>query len=248
MADRNAVQGAFWDGVTANAASINEAEALITALLPANNLLGKDILDAGCGAGDYSAAFARLGARPWGFDLSMGSLALAKKKTPQGIFTQASLSALPYSDEAFDVLWVWGVLHYVPQTDFALAEIARVLRPGGIAVIHTLRRNPWATFESGLARVLSKAPRFLQQLMINLAVALLRIVLLGRPAKTSKTLHQKVYERFFVPGDLATFTVEGLQHKLDGMLSVEEAYPPVSDLFGRNLSLTITCHKPKPLV
>src|SRR5258708_3103395 len=100
---------------------------------------GRDVLDAGCGAGDYSAAMSQIGARTVaGLDISAGSLRIARSKTPSAIFALGSLSELPYPAASYDVILLWGVLHYVPNAQAALHEIVRVLRPGGIAVIHTL--------------------------------------------------------------------------------------------------------------
>ncbi len=75
--------GHFWDAVTADAAPIGEARALIGYLLAVDAIAGRDVLDAGCGAGDYAAAFAEMGARHVaGIDLSVGSLSRARHKAP----------------------------------------------------------------------------------------------------------------------------------------------------------------------
>src|SRR5260221_1987012 len=137
-------QGQFWDRVTEQVQPLAEAQQLIEALIPANEIRGRDMLDAGCGAGDYSAALSQLGARTVaGFDVSAGSLRIAQGKASAAKFLQASLSELPYRAASFDVIWSSGVLHYVPDAQSALREIMRVLRPGGIAVIHTLRCGFW---------------------------------------------------------------------------------------------------------
>ena len=44
---------------------------------------------------------------------------------------QANAEVLPFSDDAFDMVYSWGVLHHSPNTAGALAEVRRVLRPGG---------------------------------------------------------------------------------------------------------------------
>ena len=44
---------------------------------------------------------------------------------------EADAESLPYGDSSFDFVWSWGVIHHSSDTDRVIAEIARVLRPGG---------------------------------------------------------------------------------------------------------------------
>ncbi len=241
-------QGQFWDRVTEQAQPIAEARQLIESLIPAGSITDRDVLDAGCGAGDYSAAFFQVGARSVsGFDVSAGSLRLAASQSP-GQFVQANLSELPYCAESFDVIWSWGVLHYVPDAQAALLEIGRVLRPGGIAVIHTLRPRFWTALELATAKVLSSAPRRVEPVILATGeriVPLISRLLTGRrPAEqTSKTVRQKLHERLFVPGNLKTFTLQQLAAGLGPSLDVAEAHPPVADLLKRDMSITIIARK-----
>lgn len=237
--------------MTAHAAPVDEAHTLIKALLHAEQVAGRTVLDAGCGAGDYTAAFVALGARAVaGVDLSVGSLAHARRKTAgaHGVhFAVASLSALPLAAASFDMIWAWGVLHYVPDWRGALGEMARLLRPGGVAVIHTLRAGFWSGFERRAARLLSRTPAPLQRRLLDTGEWLLPLAarLAGKgaaptsTASTSKTMRQKLHERFFVPGPVGAFRVEHLREALAPWCDVHEAHPPVSDLFGRGMSLTI---------
>jgi len=48
-----------------------------------------------------------------------------------------------------------------------LAEIARVLRPGGVAVIHTLETSLWARLESTSGKILSRAPHSVQSVIFD---------------------------------------------------------------------------------
>jgi len=176
-----------------------------------------------------------------GCDVSAGSLAAAGAKSPTAAFALASLTALPYPDDSFDVLWVWGALHYVPDPARALEEIRRVLRPQGVAVIHTLRRSVWVGIENGASAVLSRAPRPLQEGLIRLGAGIIPLVarlVAPRSPKTSKAIQQKLRERFFVPARLTTFTLETLREMAGVGFTVQETHPPVSDLLGRNISIT----------
>jgi SAM-dependent methyltransferase len=90
---------------------------------------GKDVLEVGCGTGlilDRARTFARHAA---GVDLSGGMLAQAAAR---GLaVAQASATALPIADASFDVAYSFKVLAHVPDIAGALAEMARVVRPGG---------------------------------------------------------------------------------------------------------------------
>ncbi len=242
-------QGQFWDRVTEQAQPIAEALRLIESLIPPDSIRDRDVLDAGCGAGDYSAAFLRAGARTvTGFDVSTGSLRLAHHQSPAGRFMQASLSELPYPTASFDILWSWGVLHYVPDSQAALREIVRVLRPGGIAVIHTLRTGFWSSLELSTAQMFSRAPHWVEPVVLatgERVVPLVTHILTGRsPAEqTSKTVRQKLHERLFVPGNLTTFTLEQLAKGLGSSVVTTEAHPPVADLLKRDMSITVVVRK-----
>ena len=241
-------EGRYWDKITEGVEPFREAHELVASLFPVEAIQGKDILDAGCGLGAYSATMAALNAQTLSsFDISIGSLRQAKASVPSAHFAQASLSQLPYPAESFDMVWSWGVLHYV-DAPLALHEIARVLKPGGVAVIHTLRKGAWASLELGTARLLSKTPNWMQELItatgertIPLAV---QLVTRHDPAvQTSKTIRQKLKERLFVPGDIRAFSFNELCEGFGDGFEVREAYPPVPDLLNRHMSITLIAHK-----
>ncbi|MCC7205979.1 MAG: class I SAM-dependent methyltransferase, partial [Anaerolineae bacterium] len=192
---------------------------------------------------------AELGARRVaGIDLSAGSLSRARHKAPGLHLAAASLDALPFPAAHFHVIWTWGVLHYAPDARAALRELVRALRPGGVLVIHTLRAGFWASFERAAARLLSRTPRPVQAVLLGGGVRVLSLAvrLAGKrtqSASTTKTLRQKVHERFFVPGPVAAFRVEDLAAMLGPDCDVSEAHPPVSDLFGRGMSMTLVARK-----
>ena len=94
-------------------------------------------LDAGCGDGRYLAALAaELPARRAGCDISERILETARARVDAD-FRQANLEALPFADGEFDVVLCSQVIEHVLDADLALAELARVLRPGGTLVIST---------------------------------------------------------------------------------------------------------------
>jgi len=108
---------------------------------------GQRLLDFGCGKGEFSVIFARVGYEVSGFDLSPNNVAIARRLAQKyGLdertrFSVGVAERLDYPDEHFDVIVGIDILHHVaiPQ---ALSECARVLKPGGLAVFHEPARVP----------------------------------------------------------------------------------------------------------
>lgn len=101
------------------------------ALAPRPDARGGRALDAGCGTGFQAAQLAALGWRVHGVDVSPGLLAIARTRGDAALLL-ATIEALPYADATFDVVACCGsTLSYVDAPAQALAEIGRVLRPGG---------------------------------------------------------------------------------------------------------------------
>jgi ubiquinone/menaquinone biosynthesis C-methylase UbiE len=91
---------------------------------------GKDLLECGCGTGLLLERMARFTARATGIDLSPGMLEKAKERGLD--VTVGSVTELPFDDASFDVTCSFKVLAHVPEIGRALAEMARVTRPGGV--------------------------------------------------------------------------------------------------------------------
>ncbi|WBB63626.1 class I SAM-dependent methyltransferase [Streptomyces sp. WMMC500] len=99
----------------------------------AGDVAGRRILDAGCGSGPLSAALRDRGAVVTGIDASAGMLALAARRLGDGADLHLAdlRDRLPFADGAFDDVVASLVLHYLEDWGPTLAEIRRVLRPGG---------------------------------------------------------------------------------------------------------------------
>lgn len=112
----------------------------------AGEVSGHRILDAGCGSGPLFAALRDRGAVVSGFDASAGMLELARRRLGDDAdLRMADLgSPLPYADDTFDDVMAALVLHYLEDWGPALAELRRVLKPGGrliVAVEHPFAIN-----------------------------------------------------------------------------------------------------------
>jgi ubiquinone/menaquinone biosynthesis C-methylase UbiE len=123
---------------------------------------GTLLLDAGSGDGHMTDLFGAAGIRPVGIDV-----AYAIKGPPNGraahlSFAAGDVTRLPFGNASFDVVFVDSVLQYVDRNS-ALAELARVLRPGGLLVaVENLHGNPLARAARAYRRVTRVAmPRHL---------------------------------------------------------------------------------------
>jgi 2-polyprenyl-6-hydroxyphenyl methylase/3-demethylubiquinone-9 3-methyltransferase len=123
---------------------------------------GRRILDAGCGGGLVARELAAAGAEVVGVDRSLGSLGVARRAAPSRFRpAQGRLERLPFPDAAFDAVVAADVLEHLPDLPAAVAELARVLRPGGSFLFDTVNRTPWSWFTAvfGLEQVLRMVPR-----------------------------------------------------------------------------------------
>jgi SAM-dependent methyltransferase len=108
----------------------------------------RDVLEVGCGAAQCSRWLRAQGARPVAFDLSRGQLVEAQRLSREtGIsvpLIQADAGRLPFRDEAFDVACsAYGAVPFVADSAVVMAEVARVLRPGGRWVFSTTHPFRW---------------------------------------------------------------------------------------------------------
>lgn len=100
-------------------------------------LAGKELLDYGCGMGEESIYFARLGARVTAIDISEVGVSTLRKRAAHSKLDIRALEMrcdpTSFAAESFDRVHGMGILHHV-GIEAALADVWRVLRPGGVGV------------------------------------------------------------------------------------------------------------------
>ncbi len=110
---------------------------------------GAEVLDVATGTGDLAIEMARRGARVIGSDFSEEMLARAREKDAAIAWEWANAMELPYEDDRFDAATVGFGARNFSDLDRGVREMARVVRPGGRAVIleiTTPTRPPLSTF------------------------------------------------------------------------------------------------------
>lgn len=111
------------------------------------NCLNKRVLDYGCGVGTFTIWLAKQGAIVTGIDISDARIELAKRRAiEEGVsnatFIVMDAENLEFDDDYFDIVCGGAILHHLNLSK-ALSEIARVLKPGKMAVfIEPLGHNP----------------------------------------------------------------------------------------------------------
>ena len=106
---------------------------------------GAAVLDLGCAGGFMAEAIADRGAAVTGIDPAADAVAAARahaEATGRAITYDTGVGeALPYPDATFDIVVCVDVLEHVSDLAQVLAEVARVLKPGGVFLFDTINRN-----------------------------------------------------------------------------------------------------------
>jgi ubiquinone/menaquinone biosynthesis C-methylase UbiE len=134
---------------------------------------GKKVLEIGCGMGIDGSQFARHGALYTGVDLTSAALNLStrhfKAKQLDGDFLKADAENLPFPGEHFDCVYSHGVLHHTPNIQKALAEIHRVLIPGGDLILMLYNKHSYDYYVTYLLYYRGLAMLLYPDFMFNLA-------------------------------------------------------------------------------
>lgn len=96
---------------------------------------GERILDVGFGGGGLLAELERAATVPAGVDVSNAVLRQGRRRFPELGLHQASVERMPFADASFDKAVSLNSIYFWPDPAGAMAELARVLRPGGLLVL-----------------------------------------------------------------------------------------------------------------
>jgi SAM-dependent methyltransferase len=103
---------------------------------------GRRVLDIGCGAGAFLRLVTARGARAFGLDASVALIELARTRLPEADLRVGDMEALPYEDDAFDMVTGFNAFFFANDVVAALREAGRVAKPGAPVVIQV-----WGPYE-----------------------------------------------------------------------------------------------------
>ncbi len=148
-------------------------EPMIHAVAQFTRHRGARLLEVGVGAGTDHLQWARAGCDCTGVDLTDAAIETTRRRFAlhglRSELRRVDAESLPFDDGAFDLVWSWGVIHHAERPERIVAEIRRVLAPGGefrgmmykrwsLAVLKEwikhalLKGRPWCSFADVLAR------------------------------------------------------------------------------------------------
>lgn len=123
---------------------------------------GKRVLEVGVGAGTDFIQWVRSGAQATGLDLTEEAIENVRHRiATYGLPAPEELRVgdaenLPFPDDSFDLGYSFGVLHHTPNTPRALAELVRVIKPGGELKVMLYHRHCLTAFKVWVKHALLK--------------------------------------------------------------------------------------------
>jgi SAM-dependent methyltransferase len=123
-------------------------------LAQCGDVAGLEVMDLGCGEGRFCRMLGERGARTVGIDVTRRMVEVAvERDAGAGAYVWGSAERLPFADASFDLVVSYITLVDIPDYRAAIAEAARVLRPGGRLVVANLSfvtaASPWVKDEQG---------------------------------------------------------------------------------------------------
>lgn len=113
---------------------------------------GKKIFEIGVGAGTDHLQWARAGAECYGVDLTETAIDITRRRLATYGFhsnlSRIDAEKLPFTDESFDIVYSWGVIHHSKSPEEIIKEIRRVLKKDGIFIGMLYGRNSLAVFKT----------------------------------------------------------------------------------------------------
>jgi len=149
---------------------------------PLSSLRGKDVLEAGCGAGRFTELLVAAGAEMHAIDLSVAVDANRQNVGEQSNYTvaQADILKPPFPPDAFDVVFCVGVLQHLPSPERGIASLWTRVKPGGLLVIDHYRWD--------LRQLVGRLTRL---------TTVYRMILTKIPPQRAKRITDAMVDRFF---------------------------------------------------
>lgn len=203
-----------------------ELEPHIPSVVDFQSWSGSRVLEAGCGIGTDGARFAAAGAEYTGLDFSRSAPILAQRRFElehlRGQFVAGSVTSLPFADGTFDLVFSHGVIHHIPETEAAIEEFHRVLKPGGMAVVMIYHRRSLNYYVSILI-----VRRLLAAILMIPSASALVSKLTGEPAAVvagHRALLQKHGLRYILDRDMfLSRNTDGPENPLSKVYSRQDA-------------------------
>ena len=124
---------------------VNEPLVFAQSLHEYDRFESKRVLEVGCGNGYTLGKYAQYGAKVYGIDISEIAVEISRRRFDyqnlKGDFRVGNAENLPYEEDYFDCICSMGVLHHVPDTEKAVAEIHRCLKPGARLIVMVYHRD-----------------------------------------------------------------------------------------------------------
>jgi ubiquinone/menaquinone biosynthesis C-methylase UbiE len=131
---------------------------------------GRMLFDLGCGMGGFAVAAALQGARVTGMDYNLAYCGISRLRAKRHGLCLPVLCGvgerLPLPDSQFDLVTAWDVLEHVQRPEDLLAEVRRVLRPGGVLLLTAINRYAFRDPHYHLP-LINYLPRPLAELLIT---------------------------------------------------------------------------------
>ncbi|MFJ8475283.1 class I SAM-dependent methyltransferase [Kitasatospora sp. NPDC094011] len=182
-------------------------------------------LDAACGTGRQTAALLARGHRTIGVDQSPEMIAQARERAPQAEFRTGQLEALPLDDDSVDLAVCSMAFTHLPELTKAVAELARVVRPGGRVVVSDM--HPFVIALQGQC-IFVRGPGRLGFVRNHLHLPSAYLNAFAAAGLQVRSCHEPVFNGSLAPGGYEEFIADAARAAWDGLplMVVWEAVVP----------------------
>jgi len=233
--------GKFYDVVwTKYLPEYRESEKHLELFFETDEIIGKRVLDSGCGTGIFSTIFAAKGAKKvTGIDISEGSLDTAKMlKERYGLdnlqFCIQNMLDLPFSDNTFDIVWAWGTVHHTSDPFRAINELIRVLNYQGTILLAVYKKTWLTPVHDVIRKICILLPKSMWIPVSKImAIFFMPIVYLFKrrdKLRKGESLDELILDWYFVPIRFH-YTPEEIRSYLETRGFLIEKYIPASGRF-----------------